>query len=346
MDPDDADGLVPRAPSGRSLAAIERAALAAMEAVAVPGMAVVLIEDGALTWECQLGARNVGTGQPVEAGTIFEAASLAKPPVALAALLLCQRGLLDLDLPLSLLVPKYSAWGLDPDDPRLEEITARQVLSHSSGMGNWDPATIGRVAFTPGERFAYSGEGYMYLQAAIEALTGLPLAAHMRDSILGPLGMRDSSYTWRPDYEERVANGHGPRDEGAGSRWPDAHAAFSLYTTAADYAHFCRALLDPAPLGLGPAMTAQMFRPQVRIDDALSWGLGWGLALTASGECFWQWGDMGDFQAYAIGSRAHRHALVVLTNGAGGLSVAARIATLAFSAEYATPIDWVLATGS
>ena len=314
-----------------------------MEAAGVSGLALALLEDGAVAWECQLGVRNTGTGQPVEAGTIFEAASLAKPPVALAALLLCERGLLDLDLPLSLLVPQYSAWGLDPDDPRLAEVTARQVLSHSSGMGNWDPATIGRVAFTPGERFAYSGEGYMYLQAAIESLTDLPLAAHMRDAVLDPLGMSDSSYTWRPDYADRSASGRGPRGDGAGSRWSEAHAAFSLYTNAADYARFCRALLDPAPLGLGPALTAQMFRPQVRIDDALSWGLGWGLALTASGECFWQWGDLGDFQAYAIGSRAHRHALVVLTNGAGGLSVAARIATLAFGAEYATPLDWVLA---
>jgi len=344
MDPDSADEIVPRAPSGRSLAAIGRVALAAMEAAGVPGLALALIEDGAMAWEGQFGARDVETGQPVEAGTVFEAASLAKPPVALAALLLCERGLLDLDLPLSLLVPEYSAWGLDPDDPRLSEITARQVLSHSSGMGNWDPATIGRIAFTPGERFAYSGEGYMYLQAAMEVLTGLPLAAYMRDAVLGPLGMHDSSYAWRPDYEDRSASGHGPRGDGAGSRWAAASAAFSLYTTAADYARFCRALLDPAPLGLGPALTAQMFRPQTRIDDALSWCLGWGLVLTASGECFWQWGDLGDFQGYAIGSRAHRHALVVLTNGAGGLAVAARIATLAFSAEYATPIEWVLAS--
>lgn len=341
-----ADGTTPRAPNGHSLATLERAVVAAIGAAGVPGLALALLEDGAVTWERQFGVRSIDAGPEVDGETVFEAASLAKPPVALAALLLCEHGLLDLDLPLSVLVPEYSAWGLDPDDPLLSEITARQVLSHSSGMGNWEPATIGRIGFIPGTRFAYSGEGYMYLQAAMEALTGLPLAAHMRASILGPLGMDDSSYAWRPDYSARAARGHGPRDEGAGSRWSEASAAFSLYTTAADYARFCRALLDPAPLGLGPALTAQMFRPQMRIDDALSWGLGWGLALTASGECFWQWGDLGDFQAYAIGSRAHRHALVVLTNGAGGLSVAARIATLAFSAEYATPIDWVLATGS
>ena len=341
-----AGGTAPSAPNGRSLATLERAVLAAIGAAGVPSLGLALLEDGAVTWERQLGVQIMDAGRAVDGRMVFEAASLAKPPVALAALLLCEQGLLDLDLPLSLLVPEYSAWGLDPADPRLTDITARQVLSHSSGMGNWEPATIGRIAFVPGTRFAYSGEGYMYLQAAIEALTGLPLAAYMRDSILAPLGMDDSSYTWRPDYAGRAARGHGPRDEGAGSRWAEAHAAFSLCTTAADYARFCRALLDPAPLGLGPALTAQMFRPQVRIDDTLSWGLGWGLALTASGECFWQWGDLGDFQAYAIGSRAHRHALVVLTNGAGGLSVAARIATIAFSAEYATPIDWVLATGS
>lgn len=332
-----------RVPSGRIVAAIERSVVSALGVAGVPGLALALIEDGAAAWERQFGLRDPRMGQLVDAGTVFEAASLAKPLVALAALLLCERGLLDLDLPLSLLVPEYSAWGLDPGHPHVAEITVRQVLSHSSGMGNWDTETIGRIAFAPGARFAYSGEGYMYLQAAIEAVTGLPFAEHMRAAILVPLGMADSSYTWQPGYADRAAVGHGPRDGGAGSRWTVAHAAFSLYTTAADYARFCAVLLDPAPLGLGVALTAQMFRPQVRIDDTLSWGLGWGLALTASGECFWHWGDLGDFQAYAIGSRGHRHALVVLTNGAGGLSVAARIATLAFSAEYATPVDWVLA---
>jgi hypothetical protein len=64
-----------------------------------------------------------------------------------------------------------------------------------------------------------------------------------------------------------------------------------------------------------------MLAPATRIDEALSWGLGWGLERHARGEFFWQWGDDGEFKAFAAGSRNTGCAIVILTNGANGLRV-------------------------
>jgi len=90
----------------------------------------------------------------VGSDTVFEAASTSKPVFAYAVMKLCERGLMDLGAPLTL----YTAERFVPNDPRLDLITARRVLSHTTGLPNWrsadDPLVI---SFTPGERWSYSG---------------------------------------------------------------------------------------------------------------------------------------------------------------------------------------------
>jgi CubicO group peptidase (beta-lactamase class C family) len=82
---------------------------------------------------------------------------------------LVEQGKLGLDVPLTTYLPKPFIAA----DERLAKITARIVLSHRSGFPNW-PADDGSVSiyFTPGERFSYSGEGYVYLQRVVEQITG------------------------------------------------------------------------------------------------------------------------------------------------------------------------------
>jgi CubicO group peptidase (beta-lactamase class C family) len=141
----------------------------AMAESRVPGLSIALIEHGKIAWERGLGVKNTASGEKVNSNTVFEAASLSKRVFAYAVLKLVDRRLIDLDVPLFQYFPGYI------DDPRIRTVTARQVLTHTSGLPNWRPnGKPLAFAFDPGTRFSYSGEGFVYLQAVVEHLTGIP----------------------------------------------------------------------------------------------------------------------------------------------------------------------------
>src|SRR5579863_6059040 len=137
----------------------------------MPGMSIAVIRGGKTTWVHGFGVKNEKSGEPVTAGTVFEAASLSKPVFAYGVLKLVEEGKLALDVPLTTYLPKPYIEG----DERLTKITARIVLSHRTGFPNWRDADKLLIYFTPGERFSYSGEGYVYLQRVVEHITGKPL---------------------------------------------------------------------------------------------------------------------------------------------------------------------------
>jgi CubicO group peptidase (beta-lactamase class C family) len=137
-------------------------------------------------------------------GTVFEAASLGKPIFAYVVLRLADAGTLDLNRPLYDYLPVAEA-----NTPRMRRVTAAHVLSHTTGLPNWRRAPGPLEPTTePGKTYAYSGEGFFFLQRVVERLTHRPIARLLREDILDPLGMSESSYVWRPDFETRMAVGY------------------------------------------------------------------------------------------------------------------------------------------
>ncbi|MEE9170781.1 MAG: serine hydrolase domain-containing protein, partial [bacterium] len=138
-----------------------------MEKADVPGLSVALIQDAKIVWDHGFGVASRETNAPVTENTVFEVGSLTKPVFAYAALKLVEDGLLDLDKPLSeYLEEEYI------EDDRISQITARRVLSHTAGFPNWRPRGGElKIHFEPGEKFSYSGEGYVYLQTVVASLT-------------------------------------------------------------------------------------------------------------------------------------------------------------------------------
>ena len=188
-------------------AELERRIPGLIREAGVPGLAIAVVRDATVAWSATFGVRDADTREPVRDGTVFEAASLSKPVFAYGVLKLRERGKLDLDRPLAQYLPAPDPYL--PDDPRAARITARMVLSHSAAIPNWRRAREPLpVQSDPGTVFAYSGEGYAYLQRVVEHLTGLSLAAWLRAQVLEPLGMPDSSYLWIDDYEGRATRGH------------------------------------------------------------------------------------------------------------------------------------------
>jgi CubicO group peptidase (beta-lactamase class C family) len=283
----------------------------------VPGLSVAIVGEGQAGAHVTAGVRNSRNGIAVDKQTVFAAASLSKPLFAYGVLQLIDAGKLALNARLSQYVPDYAA-----DDPRAATITVRQVLSHTSGLPNWRSAEFPlKTYFAPGERFSYSGEGFVWLQRVVETISGEDLDAIIRRLIFEPLGMRRSSYTWQTTFETNCADPHDADDVSGEIIKPSVpNSAASLLTTAEDYALFLKAVL--AGKGLNRETTHNWFEPQVRMQDAqIAWGLGWG--LEADTGTFFQWGDYdrGRFKAFAMGSRQQGCAIVVLTNGFHGMAI-------------------------
>jgi CubicO group peptidase (beta-lactamase class C family) len=307
----------------------------AMARANVTGLAAALIEFGQVVWSEGFGFCHE-SGDRVTADTVFAVASLSKPPFAHVVLRLCGTGLLNLDTPLAEFDPDPDdALGLDLQAPELSLVTARHVLAHTSGLGNFEEQDVKRTVFPPGTRWRYSGEGYLYLQAVIEHLTGSPLDLVAAAEVFQPLGLTSTSYLWRPEDATPTRGGRN-RCASQGHVFRKAFAAWSLHTTAGDYA---RLVAETLRSEIGEALLT----PQIELDDSLAWGLGWGLA----GDAFWHWGDMGfkDFQCVAVASRSQRRGLVCLTNSGRGLPACADIVRDTMGAQFSYPIGIVLERG-
>ena len=311
----------------------------------VPGVSIAILKDAKVVWHRGFGVLDALSRHPVDEHTVFEAASVSKTVFAYAVMQLCDRGTLSLDTPLTRYTPERVLEG----DPRLDLITARHVLSHTSGFQNFRTrAEPLRIHFMPGERFEYSGEGYWYLQSVVTHLlgtvdpdrcgtyeAGLKVCAtdidpYLTKNVLVPLRMDTSSYVWNDPLERYAARPH----DSAGKPLPlvrptaiDAarYAAMGgLRTTALDYAHFLSEILAPraaTPVRLSPAIRQEMLRPQVKVDDSNWWALGWEIHRTPKGNLIQHEGGQTGFLAFTAASIDRRSGYVILTNSANGWKV-------------------------
>jgi len=287
----------------------------------IPGLSLAIIENAEVVVHLELGLKNAQNKDPIVADTLFEAASLSKPVFAYGVLKLVESDKLNLDTPLS----EYLVYQDIKDDKRLEYITARMVLAHSSGFPNWRPKTESlKIHFQPGERFSYSGEGFLYLQRVVEHLSGLSLEEYMVKNVFIPLGMNHSTYKWVNNNEK--ASGHDVDGHPIESRKEiPQNAAFTLHTTSLDYAKFVIACLKD--VGLKPETFIEMLKPQIVVHEgnSISWGLGWGLQRTTLDTSFWHWGDNEGFKSFVVGSKSRKQAIILFTNSSNGLSLISEV---------------------
>ena len=261
----------------------------------------------------------------------FEAASLSKPVFAAVVLMLARAGRIDLDEPLA----NHPGWPR-LDDPRAGSITARMILSHSSGLANAGDNPSQRLAFAPGEQWRYSGEGYRYLQRVVEQATGQPLDAVARRLVFAPLDMSRSTFVDSGPVEPTWLIGHDRSGRPMPAhRFAQASAATSLRTTLADYAHFVGMMLGGAP-GQGAMLARQdidaMLRPAVVVDSslAISRGLGWAIADSVA----FHWGSNPGFKNFVLIDRAQRLGVVMFTDADNGLEIAPALVAAVTGRSY------------
>ncbi len=321
------------------VARLEQVISAAMERAKVPGLAVALIAGGEVVWVKGFGVRSLQTREPVTPQTVFRGASLSKNLVAYAALKMVETGALELDRPLADYVPEPYLPG-----SRIQEITLRMVLSHTSGFSALS-ADRGLVVYRPGTVFAYSNDAFRYLQWVMEHVSGKPLAEYMEENLFSPLGLASTSFVWTADYEDRVARGHNDGSEVPLYRPSQANAAYGVYTTAPDFARFITEIIGAGEgdaARLSRATVEEMLRPQVTVvEGSLSWGLGWGLEHGETGRSFWQWGWKDGYRNFVLADPDRGLGVVILTNGDEGLRICEEIVVTAIGGEHPAFSDYL-----
>ena len=220
----------------------------AMRREQVQGLAIATIENGQVAKVKVFGTRNASLGQPLTPDTIMAGNTLTKAAFAYMLLQLADEGRLDLDAPVTRLLPHpLPAYGVRPydfsdlaGDARWQTLTPRILLAHGGGLADYrwmEPGGRLRIHADPGERYAYSGEGYAILQLIVEQGLGLDVAQEMRRRVFDRFGMRRTSMHWRAEFAENAADGYAfdgtlqPHE-----RRYRVRAAGSMETTIADQA--------------------------------------------------------------------------------------------------------------
>lgn len=304
-----------------------------MKELKIPGLSLAVINDSEVVYHRSLGVINNSTMEKVDDQTIFEAASMSKPVFTYLVMRLVEKGLLDLDTPLHTYLPYADI----AHDERYKLITARMVLTHTSGFPNWRfHNKDGKldIKFTPGTQFNYSGEGFEYLAQVIAHLTGKTLKTLdevFQEEVARPLGLEYSYFTWNDKIEKHKAFGHEEGKVVSDRSYTDLTvfgASHSLHTTAADYAKFMIAIMNEK--GLKKETYQEMLKEHVRLpegeylrDDMGFDGFSLGFIRDESpyGLKHLHGGINPNFQAYFMMIKDKEYGFVFFTNADNGLEL-------------------------
>ncbi|MFI1224906.1 MULTISPECIES: serine hydrolase [unclassified Streptomyces] len=202
--------------------------------------------------------------------TVFDLASISKLFTSILAVQQIERGTLELEAAVVSYLPDFSGGGK-------QDITVRQLLTHTSGFRSWiplyeEPTREGKVrmlmdevpASAPGSAYLYSDLNLISLQLILERITGRPLDALLRDEITAPLGMHRTRYNPPASWKPKIAATEDARLPWSGLErglvWGEVHDenAFSLdgvaghagvFSCAWDLAVLARTLLNGGVYG-------------------------------------------------------------------------------------------------
>jgi CubicO group peptidase (beta-lactamase class C family) len=346
-----------------SSAEIDATVTRIMHAAEVTGVGLAIFDQGKIVYLKTYGVRDKEKNLPLTEDSVMTAASLSKVAFAYMVMQLVDEKLLDLDKPVYQYLPKplpeYPTYKDLAGDERYKRITARMLLSHTSGFPNWrwfNEDHKLNINFEPGSRFAYSGEGINLLQLVVETITNKPLQELMKTRIYEPLGMTRSSMIWASRFESDYANGYDEWGRSLGpERRTEANAAGSMQTTVADFARFMQAVLQGKQLS--KQARELMLSPQTQIlskhefpslsaettDEnksiRLSYGLAWGLYWTPYGKAFFKEGHDEGWRHYTVYFDDHKNGILIMTNSSNGEGIYKELLEMVLKNTY-TPIEW------
>ncbi len=184
------------------------------------------------------GFKNSFTQEKVESSTLFEVASITKPVFAFAVMSFYEQGLIDLDKPLY----QYRSFDEVKNHPYSKLITARQVLSHQTGLPNWPINGKLEFQFKPGSGYSYSGSAYEYLGRVLESIAGKSINTILYEEVMEPLELSDFYFQFNSDAIPHKSSGHYNGYPGTRDFPEEPWIAGSLITNAESLVKFAMAI--------------------------------------------------------------------------------------------------------
>lgn len=342
---------------------VERSVDSLMRAAKVMGLAIAIINNNEVVYQRAFGMRDQERNLPFTEKTVTYAASFTKAMFAYFVMGLVEDGKVDVDRPIVSYCKRSPAeiekYADLKGDARLDRLTPRHLLSHTSGFANFrflEPDGKLKFHFEPGSRYAYSGEGINLLQLIVEEVAGAELGGLMNVRVFEPRGMTRTKTTWDESFESNFACGHDAAGKNLGyQRRTSTRAAGSAATTVQDMAVFLRAVMRGE--GLSPASKKLMLSPSIRIHSAhqfptldetltdrddrinLSYGLGWGVIDTPHGHAYFKEGHSDGFQNYMIAFDDKETGIVIMSNSDNAESIFQELLATLIGDTY-SPCEW------
>jgi CubicO group peptidase (beta-lactamase class C family) len=332
-----------------------------MEKTRVPGVSVAVIRDFEIHWAKGYGIADLKTNAPVTTDTLFQAASISKPVMAMAFLRSVQEGKVALDEDAN----RYlKSWKIPSNEyTRSQPVTPRALLSHTSGTGDGfgfpgyepdqprptliqilngeKPSNVGPVFWErpPFTAFKYSGGGMTIVQLLLMDVLQKPFAEIMREYVLDPVGMARSTYEQPlpPDLDSGAARAHAGGNRVSEVKWhvyPE-QAAAGLWTTPSDLARFAIEVQKAVRGDSGRVLSRTLAREMVTPVGVGNYAVGFSLEKRGEGWYFMHSGGNWGFSCNLIAHVRKGYGLAVMTNSDNGGVVIREI-----EARVAAAYDW------
>lgn len=318
-----------------------------MEKYAIAGASVAVIDKGKVTCVANLGYSDKRRKELVDAKTRFNAASIAKPLSALAALQIFKAYKLNLNVDIN----RYlTSWKIPANKFSQQAfVTMRNLLSHSAGVTGFrckgypqgtplptlkqalegePPANTPKVILTakPNTRYLYSPAGYMIVQQALMDVTQLPFNTLMQRYLFKALAMKNSTFQ-QPPFQRKSDKfaypylPNGDMVKGGPLRFA-AQAAGTLWTTSTDLAKFLLAVQSALDVKADSNLNKKLI--QTYLTPGLNANMALGILVNldkfgddkTSGSYFGHSGWNSGYLSYIIASKKDGVGLVILTNTA------------------------------
>jgi CubicO group peptidase (beta-lactamase class C family) len=203
--------------------AIDAAMQSFVEAKQISGAVTLVAHRGKIVHLGAVGSRNLEASQEMKTFTMFSIASMTKPIVATAVMILVEEGKLQVDDKVSQYIPAFAMAKLESGAQPSREITIRDLLTHTSGLTG-SQAVSGSLAetaealarrplaFEPGTRWQYS-PGLNVAGRIVEIVSEMPLAEFLQERIFQPLQMTNTTFYPDAKQQQRLAVLYAPSED-------------------------------------------------------------------------------------------------------------------------------------